>query len=206
MKTFYSIWDNSNYFGSTVYFLEKFGFKSVSDPDQADFLVFNGGADIATEIYNEKPIFKGIPEFTDNRDATEISYFAEFYSLPKLGICRGAQLLNCLSGGTLWQHVNHHQSDHKMRDLTTGEEFNVTSTHHQMMRPTEDGQIIGVASKATTKDADPDSWHGAPDWTDVEVVWYPGTKSLCIQGHPEYVPQSRFAHWSVELLKSKFGY
>lgn len=201
---FFSMWEDKFWNGTMTALMVGYGHELVYEPAEADVLIFNGGADIATSIYGEKPIFKGIPEFKSRRDYEEVDLF-EKYKNEKflLGICRGAQLLNCLSGGTLWQHVNNHQVDHQMLDELTGETFNVTSTHHQMMRPTAEAILIGTAKKSTSKAADPDSWIGAPD-QDVEVVYYPTTKALCIQGHPEYVPGSKFSDWSDKLLRAKF--
>lgn len=195
-----------------------------TDPDAADVIVFNGGTDIATSIYGEKPIPGwGIAEHPSFRDQHEIDMFNDFKGEKLLlGICRGAQLLNCLNGGTLWQDVNNHGRSHNMLDLRTGEILKVTSTHHQQMRPNlEKGELIGVASESTVKTAqgivvrpsptkDLSSFQqflhpkGDMDFVDTEVVWYPTTRSLCIQGHPEYVPESHFARWSKALIESCF--
>ncbi len=201
MKKFYSIWEDGYWNGTMSALLTEYGFDVVYSPNEADVLVFNGGADIATKIYNEKPIFKGIPEHYSRRDVHELELFDKFKGQKfMLGICRGAQLLNCLQGGTLWQHVNNHQVDHKMVDTRTGDTFMVTSTHHQMMRPTKNAEIIGTAKQSTIKSADQAEWVGIPD-KDIEVVYYPGV--LCIQGHPEYVPGTKFSDWSVDLLNEK---
>lgn len=201
---FYSIWESGAWNGTMGALLSGYGFEAVDEPHLADILVFNGGEDIATSIYGEKPVFGGIPEHPSTRDRHEIGLFDEFLGKKfMLGICRGAQLLNCLNGGKLWQHVNNHQMDHQMLDELTGESFMVTSTHHQMMRPSASAQLIGTAKKSTKKAADTANWAGTPD-KDIEVVYYADGKSLCIQGHPEYVPHTKFSNWSIDLLKTKF--
>lgn len=209
--SFYSIYEDRYYVGTMTALLKGYDLREVDTPEEADVLVFNGGADIATEIYNELPVFKGIPRLMTHRDKLEVSLYDQFVgSKFLLGICRGGQLLNCLNGGKLWQHVRDHQRDHKMVDLRTGEVINITSTHHQMMRPVKElAQIIGVSNICTSRENAVERQHGAPphkieDGKDIEVVWYPNTRSLCIQGHPEYVPGSRFADWSFELLMSKY--
>lgn len=173
----------------------------------ADIIVFNGGADIGTKIYNELPLYGGIPREPSQRDHMEVGIFNKFKddrSKLFVGICRGAQLLNCLNGGTLWQNVNNHGHDHMMRDVITGEKVRVTSTHHQMMRPNlRTGTIIGIADESTRKDAEHDHFPSGSffdDHKDTEIVWYPGTRSLCIQGHPEYVPGSIFADYCINLI------
>lgn len=208
---FYSIGD-SDYLFTMYRLLKGYDLIPVQSPEEADILVFNGGADIATEIYNEQPIMRDIPLYKTRRDKHEVSLYDEFVgSKFMLGICRGAQLLNCMNGGSLWQHVTDHQQDHDMVDLTSGEVFEVTSTHHQMMKPNLSlGQLIGVSNICRSREngsqrevliqsKDIKSGH------DVEVVWYLNSRSLCIQGHPEYVPGSRFSDWSVDLLLKKYN-
>lgn len=210
--SFFSIWEDHPYHGTMSSLLMNHGLRLVDDPSQADILVFNGGQDIATEIYNETPIFGGIPHKMTRRDHIEVGLYDEYVGRKfMLGICRGAQLLNCLNGGKLFQHVNNHGHDHDMLDLISGEIITVTSTHHQMMRPNlKLGKILGIASESSSHSADnldetlkPNSKELA-EGKDIEVVWYPNTRSLCIQGHPEYVPGSRFAEWSLNLMETKY--
>ena len=209
---FYSIWDDIHMHGTMYRLLQRYDLEPVDSPEEADILVFNGGADIGTSIYNEDPVFRGIPYNRSPRDNHEIDLYDRFVgSKFMLGICRGAQLLNCMNGGSLWQHVTEHQRDHEMVDLTTGEIVWVTSTHHQMMIPNLSlGQVIGVANICKSRE------NGAKreimtqskeikDGKDIEVVWYPKSRCLCIQGHPEYVPGTRFSDWSVDLLNKKYN-
>lgn len=180
--------------------------------DDADIICFNGGADIATTIYGERPALRGVPLLQSYRDTNEIEVFEKYRHNPsklKLGICRGAQLLNCLNGGTLWQDVDNHGRDHKMTILETGHTMRITSTHHQMMRPDyAKATIIATADESTYKLAEfaefPAAFY-ADDHKDAEIVYYPETNSLCIQGHPEYVPGSEFADYSIELILQKLA-
>lgn len=188
------------------------GYKEVHDPSDADLIVFNGGRDIGTEIYGENPIDRGIPRFKSYRDTLEINLYNHFKKSGKviLGICRGAQLINCLNGGTLWQDVDGHHWDHQMIDLLTGKIYGVTSTHHQMMRPAPGALIIGVSSEAHVKRADNlvETFKVVNDLKqgqDVEICWYEDTKSLCVQGHPEYVPGSDFANYVLNMIEERLA-
>lgn len=202
---FYSIEDYDGYDSSSCLFRTA-NILEVRNPYLADVIIFNGGTDIGTEIYGEKSIGYGIPEKMSLRDIHEISLFNSYKNTNKLllGICRGAQLLNCLNGGSLWQHVNNHGRTHEMLDLASGRTYDATSTHHQMMRPNlETGKVLAVASESTTKLADGLRERLDPNVNphlDVEIVWYPETHSLCIQGHPEYVPGSVFANYCLDLI------
>ena len=174
----------------------------------ADVIVFNGGADIGTILYGEKPIGRGIPEQPSRRDRMEMEIFYKYKSGSKLlvGICRGAQFLNAMNGGKLWQDVDNHGHSHDMLVVATGHRIRVTSTHHQMMRPHSSGKVLGVSDCSRNKFADHDTWSAnggvffPDDHKDTEIVWYSPTNSLCIQGHPEYVPGSEFATFCIDMM------
>jgi len=186
-------------------------FEEVFTPSIADMIIFNGGADIATSIYGEEPVMRGIPLEVSRRDQREMDLFDEAVDrgLFMLGICRGAQLLNCLNGGSLWQHVDGHHSNHDMFEIKTGRIIYTTSTHHQQMRPAKGAEIICVANCSTIKHRDDEKkafvkHMDRATGDDLEVCYYSKTQTLCIQGHPEYVPLSDFAKWSVDLILSKY--
>lgn len=175
----------------------------------ADVIIFNGGADIGTSMYEEQPIGRGIPEKPSPRDQKEMDIYYKYQGGSKLllGICRGAQILNVLNGGTLWQDVDGHGRSHYMTILATGQKMWITSTHHQMMRPNlKTGKVLAIADESRNKHADHASWSHrggaffADDHKDTEIVWYPSTSSLCIQGHPEYVPNSEFATFCIDMI------
>lgn len=175
----------------------------------ADIIVFNGGADIGTAIYGEKPITRGIPEMPSRRDVQEMELWNKYKGGSKLmlGICRGSQLLNCLNGGTLWQDADNHGRSHDIFVVATGQTIRATSTHHQMMRPHSSGRVLATADCSRRKYSWDDTWdhyggaHFADDNKDTEIVWYPSTSSLCIQGHPEYVPTSDFATFCIDMIQ-----
>lgn len=212
-RTFYSHLDWNGVGTVRHLFSSVYHMREVDEPAEADIIVWNGGEDIGTSIYSEEPCQLGIPYKASARDKDEIALFFEHRNNPNkllLGICRGAQLLNCLNGGRLYQDVNGHQRSHSMIDLRTGETLQVTSTHHQQMIPAPTGaELIGVSNESTWKDHEAGPQHfirtaNLKDGLDVEIVWYPATRSLCIQGHPEYVPGSRFAEYTLELVNQFF--
>lgn len=193
----------------TAFYLKQAGMVEIHNPEEADIIVFNGGEDIATELYGEKPVMRRIPRVVSTRDQDERYVFEKYSAMGKffLGICRGAQLLNVLNGGKLWQHVNNHGLSHPITD-SSGDTYIATSTHHQMMRPGKLGEVIATALEATAKMADGVSFEGSQDRNveaDVEIVWYKGNRTLCIQGHPEYVPGSEFANYCLKLIKDHYN-
>lgn len=182
------------------------GFKEVFKVEQADIIIFNGGTDIGASMYGEHAVYTRSAT-PSQRDRVESDIFTMYPDKFKVGICRGSQFLNVMNGGKLWQDVNHHGGSHMMTDTRTGEKVMVTSTHHQMMRPKrETGIVIGVADEATFKRSEHDHWTSKggvffdDDHRDTEIVWYPQTRSLCVQGHPEYVPGTHFADYFFKLM------
>lgn len=210
MLKFYSHLDGGGGYMTMSHLLRKIaGMVEVGDPSRANIIVFNGGEDIATEIYGENSMSYGrIPQFRSYRDIEEIKLF-DTYKGSKffLGICRGAQLLNCLNGGKLYQHVNGHEGTHDMIDLDSNKVYRATSTHHQQMRPSEKhGDVVAVASCSTLKLAENlrescKTTHDLRQGLDVEIMWYNNTRSLCMQFHPEYVPGSELAQYSIDLIR-----
>lgn len=71
-----------------------------------DGLIFSGGEDILPAIYEENPINE-LRAISTERDFFEIELFKLAYDMDKpiLGICRGIQLINVASGGTLYQDI-----------------------------------------------------------------------------------------------------
>jgi gamma-glutamyl-gamma-aminobutyrate hydrolase PuuD len=163
------------------------GARSVMD---ADIICFTGGSDVNPALYGEKNVAS---HFDPQRDIKEKAIFEEAKELgkPMIGICRGSQFLNVMNGGKLWQDVNNHAigRGHSLIHVKTGDvKDGMTSTHHQMMRPTDKAEIIAVAGLSTKKIAENDMQiRTVPDTDDIEVVWYQDSLCLCFQPHPEFM-------------------
>lgn len=165
--------------------------------DTARAIVFTGGTDISTDLYHQQPI-KGTQTPDTSRDIFECKLFRAFEGkMLMIGICRGAQLLNVLNGGSLWQDVDGHELGgyHVVRDHWRHRELLVTSLHHQMMRPTKDAQLLLTTNLSSLRrdqfgkvEVEKIKLVGGkflPEVRDIEAVYYEKTKSFCIQSHPE---------------------
>ena len=165
------------------------GFEVIDDFDAADIFVFTGGADIHPRIYGERILDVTHPNPT--RDDFELGMYRKIpKKKAKVGICRGAQLLNALNGGKMWQDVNNHGGNHhalhlNVKGLADGDSVVINSIHHQMMIPAYKAEILGVAYEATHKIKAGKDIQGT-FFTDPEVVWYKEDRSFCFQGHPEF--------------------
>jgi gamma-glutamyl-gamma-aminobutyrate hydrolase PuuD len=164
---------------------------SPSDVKQDDVVVLWGGADIHTSYYNEPNVASYVDMTPSKRDIIEAAMFKRAVEVGAavLGICRGAQLACALSGGRLYQHVEH-PGAHKLR-TNTGDIVVTNSVHHQLMRP--DGTNHELIAWAVTDDEQPISEvHIAGDGDvpaviEPEIVWFKDTRALGIQGHPEFL-------------------
>lgn len=168
-------------------FLKK-GYTITKDMTKADIIVLTGGEDINPIWYGEHALNRTF--FNEARDTVDIRAIQYGVANNKfmVGICRGGQFLNCYpNGGSLWQDVDGHHSHHEIYDADTKAVWKLNSVHHQMMRlsPKSDGRVVAWASVSKIKQAFNDHWQGDPE-IDPEVIWYPKTKSLCFQAHPEF--------------------
>lgn len=171
------------------------GFTVTQDVEKADVVQFTGGEDVSPDRYG-----CGAHPATRNnvhRDAEEANVFERCRGLgiPMVGICRGGQFLNVMSGGKMFQDVDGHGlfDTHKLVDEHSGFVCDATSTHHQMMIAGKHGRVIGVATPTLTThkdyvDGDGDMYVVTPEEGDfdTEVVYYPDHLALCFQPHPEY--------------------
>ena len=174
--------------GVTKMFTHRGWLLAETDQD-ADAVIFTGGADITPFLYGERIIQGTQVNFT--RDLEEVRLFKSLSStLPKIGICRGGQFLNVMSGGSMFQDVDNHaiRGCHDMKDVVDGNTIMVTSTHHQMMIPSDKAFIIGLAKEASKKVGERISISiKEKTWDDHEVLYYEHNNAFCFQPHPEYV-------------------
>jgi len=159
--------------------------------DTVDIVLFSGGEDVHPFLYGEKLMTGTYTNIIRDRKDNRLFRIAQRAAKPCVGICRGAQLLNVLSGGSLWQDVNNHGKSHPAFDFVNKRELLVTSTHHQMMRPAKDALWVAGARSASKLCCENSYIHhkverGPNDWNDPEVVYISRTNSLCFQPHPEF--------------------
>lgn len=168
-------------------------FVCTDSPSIADVIVFTGGEDINPKLYNEQDAYSQY--VNDERDRKDILVAKTSNQKIKIGICRGAQFLNCvLNGGRLWQDCdNHENGPHHIKDYLEDRVLMVNSVHHQMMIPGHDAIVIAGAEVSEYKYGYETTWKRPmkatkidPDLIDAEVIWYKKTQCLCVQFHPEY--------------------
>lgn len=137
--------------------------------DILDGIIFSGGNDIDPSYYNESTSEKA-GDIVPKRDVQEFTLMelAKKKNIPILGICRGHQLLNISSGGSLYQDLethdfeNHFLIESPMNEVAHGvnvednsickeifgsSEIKVNSYHHQSVN------TLGKNLKVTVVDS-----------------------------------------------------
>ena len=158
--------------------------------DDVDGLVLTGGGDVAAERYGGDPaVTIGVKPA---RDAFELALLeaAKKKSVPVLGLCRGAQLLNVYLGGTLGDfrdeprfsihrnafegHAIALEPDSRLAGMYGAERLAEVTTWH--------GQHVAEPGRGVVMTAfSPD---GIPEAIEVEGDWF----ALGVQWHPEMPP------------------
>ena len=156
-----------------------------------DGILFAGGGDLAPTIYGGKP-HPRIARVDAERDRFEMSLarLALASDKPVLGICRGFQLLNIVTGGDLLQHVpdkydgavlhrqeNGDQTEHevnlmagsRLAEIIGATRINVVSMHHQALDRIAHGwQVVAHADDGLVEAIE----HTNHPWM-VAVLWHP---------------------------------
>ena len=183
------------------------------DWDTLKTVVFTGGHDVHPEMYGEKK--HRTTQSNIFRDKRERTFFdmCKLRKIPMVGICRGGQFLNVMNGGRLMQNVYNHAIVGTHSIFTKeGERIEVTSTHHQMMWPKGEYDLLAWAdglspSYETGKGViRPKKSKGSDSFSEPEVVYFKNTKSLAVQFHPEYMNEDTGGYLYFQKLLKEYIY
>jgi gamma-glutamyl-gamma-aminobutyrate hydrolase PuuD len=179
--------------------------QKVVDHKGRKVLVLWGGEDISPSIYGQKKEKEThASERLGLRDILEIELAKEAkrMHIPILGICRGAQLMCAMAGGSLIQHVIGHAGPDHAISTKSGVECVTNSVHHQMMNPDRTNHELIAWAKEKISPVYinyPNAY--LKDWLEPEIVYFPEWNALCIQGHPEYSSASDpFVDYCEQLI------
>ena len=180
-----------------------------AEPDDVlaliDGLLLVGGTDVDPGSYGAERD-AATTHTTPQRDQFEIALARRALELdmPLLGICRGMQLMNVASGGTLIQHVDNVElhrhtpgvlGDHEvtldagsLAEQVAGEQRHaVKSHHHQGLDRIGDGLVVT----------------GRADDGEVEAVEVPGRRfALGVLWHPEEDEESRLIAAFIDEVRA----
>lgn len=178
--------------------------------DRLDGLVVTGGQDVSPERWDGPPLCAKGPIDTDRDNYEAVLIEAALaIDLPVLGVCRGAQLINVVLGGTLvpdlgGSAVDHTSGEHavgaRTHDVTFelgslaarlyGPRTAVNSLHHQAVATP--GVNVRISGRA-------------PDGV-VEAIEMAGRPLLGVQWHPEWLEDDPAFRWLVNVaVDRRFG-
>lgn len=152
-------------------------------------IIFTGGPDVPPTLYGEDNVRSAV---NMNRTEREIRIYKEAVrqKIPVLGICYGSQLVTALQpNGKIIQNVTgHNRGSHSIFSTEDYEEYEMTSTHHQMMYPfnIENYEILAHTVGMLSKEYIYDKGDYKDIYLEAEIVYYPDKNTLAIQGHPEF--------------------
>lgn len=189
-------------------FFPDFECVTVIDPEEIKepgILILHGGGDISPSFYKQTPnTHNGGSRVPSQRDAIEAALANKCKELgyPVFGICRGAQLLCALSGGTLVQHVTNHSGSHNVQ-THDDQLFTVNSIHHQMQLPEgSKHKVLAVVPERLSSVFVGEDNKSLNVTEEVEAVYYPEYNGLAFQWHPEMMGANSPANkWVRKQIK-----
>jgi hypothetical protein len=196
------------FYGPCVALFAECGFGKAETVEEADLVVFIGGADIDPALYGQKPLPKTF--YHKSRDDFEVDIFIECVRLkkPMYGICRGAQFLQAMNGGELWQHVEGHAGpDHLIYDIEEDCYVKATSVHHQMLSLNDRIDVLACTKDQISRkfysdtmvvDLDKPGDNNGVE-IEIEAGAYHDTRCLFVQGHPE-IGCDEYRSWCMVKL------
>lgn len=154
-----------------------------------------GGADINPKIYGHNNVGSYISEYSKQTDAIEIAEYNAAVSkgIPVVGICRGHQLASALNGLTLIQDQyhpsNHYITTRNLKNNKFSSSCLSNSCHHQSVYTgdkLEGDNFVVLAYTETLSDNHKYDGDIPKPKFEVEMIYFPKTNTLGIQGHPEW--------------------
>jgi len=174
-------------------------------PEEADLVVFGGGADVNPVLYDESRHYSTRPDHDrDDQDLALYKLCVE-QGIPMFGVCRGAQFLHVMNGGKLFQDIDNHHGAHSMTD-NDGTVFTVSSVHHQMCIENPKMEVLGTVFGKTTRRSLNAQVHQAGKIKEVEAFFYRDTGCFGVQGHPEYQGYALFTAWCLTKMQQLFDH
>lgn len=211
------------------------GLEIMTDEDieyqvsQFDGILFQGGDDISPELYNETK--DPLCENTNlDLDLNQIHVFkaAKYQHKPIFGICRGCQLINVASGGSLYQDLSlrdlppgiqsddhHHyenwslpiahnisiEKNSILYESIQKEIMGVNSLHHQTIKKLADGfKIIAKSPDGTIEGIE---LINKNDW----IVGYQFHPEALLHGSDEFLPLwTKFIQQAEYKRKKKYSF
>lgn len=179
--------------------------RSLDDIVGLDLLVFWGGQDVHPSLYKEKNEYSYCHGSVERDKFESFIFNKALMYVPIVGICRGAQLACVLTGGRLWQDVSGHGRNHTIK-LQDGTVMMANSTHHQMMIPSAETEVLAVSEHVLSPTKKNALGEHVVDADEPEICFNDPARCLMIQGHPEYHDSPKgFQELTLQLVDKYLG-
>ncbi|QPM90425.1 gamma-glutamyl-gamma-aminobutyrate hydrolase family protein [Pseudooceanicola algae] len=163
------------------------------DLDAVDGLVIGGGDDIAPALYGTEIVTR--VTLDPDRDQLEKSLIEQALDrgMPVLGVCRGAQMLNVVSGGTLHQDAFDVYESRKYRTILPRRRIAVDEgTHLARIAGMSPMRVNALHSQAVDRLGDGLRVAARDEAGMVQAVErIEDPFALGVQWHPEHIPYAR---------------
>lgn len=177
----------------------------VDSIEKADLVVFTGGEDVHPSVYGEpmgNHTYSCLPR---DKHEQELFKYCLDNKIPMIGICRGCQFLSVMSGSRLVQHQDNPSYIHPITTYD-GKELLISSTHHQAAYPydmnPEDYKLLGWTEGISKFHLNGENVEiSTKPFKEAEIVYYPKTNCLGIQGHPEGLYNQEQYKETIEYLR-----
>lgn len=195
---------------SDMAWMKPLGITETSKIDEADIVLFTGGADIDPAFYGEKA--GGRTYSSSDRNILEKNYIEKAIADGKMlvGQCRGGQLICAFAGGKLIQDVTGHGGTHHKVTCADGDTYSMNSIHHQMQFPytlPADQYEILSWTKGISKhyhNGNDEDIELPEDFVEVEAAHYKNIRGLAFQGHPEWMTEGSYGRDKCRVFLKNF--
>ena len=177
----------------------------------ADGIIFTGGEDINPLLYNDTSNLALCETINHRRDSLEQKLFdyAFRHQIPLMGVCRGMQMMNVATGGSLYGDIPseigtdivHRNNGEVMHNIVVTDTcslifplgkdtFTVNSWHHQGLK--DISSYLQIVAK---------SYDGLPEGVVMDKAFHPFM--IAVQFHPERLGKEDPIH--LQMRKSFFN-
>ena len=164
-------------------------------------VIFTGGGDLNVEFIKSNS-YHPPRNRTDSETAREITELKLYYyclrsNFPMMGICRGAQFLNAVAGGTLSRVYGHTSTSHSISCSNSAEFSEYTELFPNMVNSFHNYgiKVVDLANTSIPLAIAGDT---------IEAFISPLHRSFGIMWHPERDDDTRNANANSELFMSHF--